>query len=171
MSRSPRALVTLGAAILAVMVGVGLVVWRVANGASHRAHGAVRVDGLTPARPPFESSTAGVIRVGGRSLSVVIADDDAERITGLRGRHDASPYDGMLFVFRGDTRTAFTMAGVPGPLDIGFYAADGSRVDRRRMLPCAGTDATCPVYESRAAFRYALETAPGALPDGSLRVG
>jgi uncharacterized membrane protein (UPF0127 family) len=76
----------------------------------------------------------------------------------------------MLFVFEADTRAAFTMAGVPAPLDIAFYAADGTRVDKLRMEPCVGTDATCPAYQSSAPFRYSLETVPGALPAGSLRV-
>lgn len=123
-----------------------------------------------PASEPFASLSAGTVRVGGHDLRVAVADDPATRSIGLRGRSGPAPYDGMLFVFDGDTRAAFTMAGVLGPLDIGFYAADGARVGRLRMLPCAGTDATCPVYQVDREFRYALETAPGGLPRGRLAV-
>lgn len=127
------------------------------------------VRGVTRAGAPFETWTAGTIMVGKRKLSVVIADDGTELVAGLRGRRDAAPYDGMLFVFPSDTRAAFTMAGVLAPLDIGFYAVDGTTVGRLRMEPCAGTDATCPVYRAPGAFRFALETAPGVLPAGRLR--
>jgi uncharacterized membrane protein (UPF0127 family) len=76
----------------------------------------------------------------------------------------------MLFVFPTDSTVAFTMAGVPDALDIAFFDARGRRVDQLRMAPCAGTDATCPVYEADGAYRYTLETAPGAMPTGRLRV-
>ena len=110
------------------------------------------------------------MRVGRHTLTVVVADDDTERIQGLRGRSDAAPYGGMLFVFPGETRSAFTMAGVPGPLDIGFYDASGKQVGRLLMKPCPnGTDASCPIYHIDQPFRYALETAGGRLPAGSLR--
>ena len=55
---------------------------------------------------------------------------------GLRGRSDLGPYDGMLFVFDGPTDAAFTMSGVPVPLDIGFYDADGAPGLGQRMEPC-----------------------------------
>src|SRR5262249_51705718 len=122
------------------------------------------------ARAPFASLSAGTVRVGVRDLRVVVADTESEREQGLRGRRDASPYDGMIFVFPSDSTVAFTMAGVPAPLDIGFYGADGALVDQLRMEPCAGTDATCPVYQARHPFRYALETAPDGLPSGGLQV-
>ncbi|MBM3658548.1 MAG: hypothetical protein FJW95_03475 [Actinobacteria bacterium] len=128
------------------------------------------VSGIGPAASPFTGLTAGTIRVGGRPLDVVVADRLGERIQGLRGRADAAPYAGMLFVFPDDTTTAFTMAGVPDALEIAFFDSRGRRVDALRMEPCAGTDATCPVYESSAPFRFTLETAPGEMPGGRLRV-
>jgi hypothetical protein len=54
------------------------------------------------------------------------------------------------------------------PLDIGFYRADGRRVGKLRMVPCAGTDATCPAYEIHPTFRYALEALAGQVPGGNL---
>lgn len=178
MSRPRRAAVAVAAVVVLLGV-VGVLAWRASSDAVDDPDGAgsptalgtqgVVVD-ATPAARPFEASTAGTIRVGDRELVVVVADSDGERSTGLRGRTGPAPYAGMLFVFDGDTRAAFTMAGVPAALDIAFYATDGTRVDTLRMEPCAGTDATCPTYQPGEAFRYALETAPGALPSGSLRV-
>jgi hypothetical protein len=122
----------------------------------------------TPARPPFRGLTQTRIRVGSKVLKVVVADTESERETGLRQRRDVGPYDGMLFVFPADTSTAFTMSTVPVRLDIGFYAASGAMVDRRLMKPCAGTDATCPLYRAKGQYRYTLETLAGRLPTGAL---
>lgn len=160
-----------------VLAGLALLAWRaVDDGRSSAATpesspaATVAVD-VGPATDPFASLTTGTIRVGGRAVDVVIADRLDERVQGLRGRPDPAPYSGMLFAFDDDTTTAFTMAGVPAPLDIAFFDAAGRRVDQLRMEPCPGTDATCPVYEAAAPYRYSLETAPGAMPTGRLAVG
>ena len=73
----------------------------------------------------------------------------------------------MLFVFAGDTDAAFTMAGVTAPLEIGWYSADGKRVDGAHMAPCPDRgQADCPVYASGRKYRVALER-----PGGSSSVG
>ena len=121
-----------------------------------------------PASAPFPGLPATVVHVGARPVAVVLARTEAERETGLRQRSTLGPYGGMLFVFDRDRNVAFTMSTVPVPLDIGFYRADGRRVGGLRMVPCAGTDATCPAYEIHPTFRYALETLTGQLPRGNL---
>ena len=117
---------------------------------------------------PFEGLTEAQLGVGGRCLRVVVADDEAERVQGLRRRRDIGPYDGMLFVFDEPVDTPFTMSTVPVPLEIGFYAADGSPVSRRHMKPCPHAEADCPDYHSSGPFSYALETLRGKLPSGAL---
>ena len=112
--------------------------------------------------------TGTTLLVGGRSLGVVVADDDAERTAGLRQRSDLGRYDGMIFVFEAPTRTAFTMSTVPVALDIGFYDEAGRVVDRLRMEPCDGAESECPIYRSSGPFRFALETLAGDLPVGHL---
>jgi len=101
-------------------------------------------------------------------VAVVLARTEAERQAGLRRRSTLGPYGGMLFVFDRDRNVAFTMSTVPVPLDIGFYRADGRRVGKLRMVPCAGTDAACPAYEIHPTFRYALEALAGQVPGGNL---
>ena len=60
------------------------------------------------------------------------------------------------------------MSRTPLPLDITFYAADGTPVSSTRMTPCPdGTDATCPTYASGGRFRYALETEAGSGASGA----
>jgi len=121
-----------------------------------------------PSVAPFAGLTEARIGVGGRCLRVVIADDEAERVEGLRGRRDLGPYDGMLFVYRAPTEVSFTMSTVPVPLDIGFYSAGGDPVARLHMRPCPRAEAECPTYSAGAPFTYALETLRGGLPKGGL---
>jgi uncharacterized membrane protein (UPF0127 family) len=124
--------------------------------------------GTTPASAPFKGFTEAQLGVDGRCLHVVVADDQTERVQGLRQRRDLGPYDGMLFVFGAPTNTAFTMSTVPVPLEIGFYSADGSPVSRRHMKPCPHAEADCPDYHAGGAFTFALETLGGKLPSGAL---
>ena len=121
------------------------------------------------ASKPFKGLTATRIRVGNRTLRVVVADQNDERIQGLRRRADIGPYKGMLFVFDAPTATSFTMSTVKTPLDIGFYDRRGRVVDRLQMQPCPSTsEALCARYQPSGSFSYALETLPGDLPHGRL---
>lgn len=160
------------AAGVILVVALVAVAWRVLDGGSSSAATATDavVRDVGPATAPFAGLTAGTVTVGGRAIEVVVADSLAERVQGLRGRSDAAPYAGMLFVFPEDSTVAFTMSGVPEPLQIAFFDERGRRVDTLRMEPCFGTDARCPVYESSKPYRYTLETAPGEMPTGRLRV-
>ena len=63
----------------------------------------------------------------------------------------------MLFVYDGPSDSAFTMSGVPVPLDIGFYRGDGEPVSRRRMEPCPADEVDCPAYSSVAPYVYARD--------------
>lgn len=127
--------------------------------------------GAGVAAPPFagDDRTEAMLGVGRRCLRVAVADDDAERVQGLRGVRDLGPYDGMLFVFAGDVRGRFTMADTLIALDIGFYDAEGREVDRRRMQPCPeGDDGSCPRYGASDEYRFALEVPAGELAGGPI---
>lgn len=168
MTRSRRAAVLVAGAL--VVAGIVALAWWVIDDTDDAASSGAVVSDVVDARKPFTGLTAGTVSVGGQPVSVVVADSLDERIQGLRGRPHPGPYAGMLFVFPGDTTTAFTMSGVPEPLEIAFFDAEGRRVEELRMEPCEGSDVSCPAYRSADAFRYALETAPGEMPAGNLRV-
>jgi len=122
-----------------------------------------------PATAPFDGLTEVRLGIDGDCRRVVVADSVDERATGLMRRRDIGPYGGMLFVFDGPTTSFFTMSDVPVPLDIGWYDAAGRPVDRTLMQPCPQrSPAECPVYQSKGAYRYALETLRGDLPSGAL---
>ena len=127
--------------------------------------------GIEPRRvlAPFAGLTEARLALGERCLRVAIADETTERQQGLRNVTDLGPYDGMLFVYGSDSDAQFTMSSTPLPLDIGWYAADGSPVDRTTMQPCpTGTDASCPLYASSGRYRYALETPAGGGSAGAI---
>ena len=168
MTRSRRAAWLAAGAVLVVLGIFAFVVWQASG--DDAADASAVVTNVELARAPFAGLTAGTIEVGGEKLRVVVADDEGERVQGLRQKSDASPYDGMLFVFPSDGLVPFTMATVPDALEIVFFDASGRVVDRLRMTPCAGTDASCPGYTPRGPFRYALETGDGVVYHGSLAV-
>jgi uncharacterized membrane protein (UPF0127 family) len=117
----------------------------------------------TDAAAPFAGYREVRLVAGDRCARVVVADTRARRERGLRGADDLGAFAGMLFVQPHDSDVAFTMAGVNVPLDIAWYASDGSRIDVTHMPPCPDHAASaCPVYRSRRAYRFALETPAGA---------
>ena len=76
----------------------------------------------------------------------------------------------MLFVHDAPQATpgAFTMSQVVEPLQVGFYGADGSPMGGHEMEPCPGSIQDCPRYPVDAGWQFAVETAPGELPEGAL---
>jgi uncharacterized membrane protein (UPF0127 family) len=153
---------------LAAIVAVVLVVTDSEDDTGGAARAPFTISATTPAVAPFAGLTEAELSVGGRCRRVVVADSLPERVQGLTGRSSLRPYDGMLFVFGEPSSSSFTMAGVPVPLEIGFYAADGSPVSRRHLKPCPEARGECPSYTSSGAYSYALETAAGDLAEGPL---
>lgn len=109
--------------------------------------------------------------IGDSCLKLLVADDSEERFSGLRGREsELERVDGMLFVGDGPSAGGFTMSGVVEPIQLGFYDADGRRVGGHLMEPCAGNLSDCPTYPppEGETWSFAVETAPGRLPEGDL---
>jgi uncharacterized membrane protein (UPF0127 family) len=161
------------AAVLLVAAGMALILVAASSSDDEpaRPSGALSaaLADAQPASKPFKGLTAARIRVGDRTLHVVVTDQYDERIQGLRRRADIGPYDGMVFVLDAPTSTSFTMSTVKTPLAIGFYDRRGRVVDRLRMEPCPlASEARCARYQPAGEFLYALETLPGDLPHGRL---
>ena len=160
---SRRARLRLAAAV-AVISAIGIVVLAVqlVSRGSDDAHSPLGLE-LRAASAPFPGYRETRLDLDGRCRRVAVADTVSLRADGLRGHVDLGPYAGMLFVFDDDTASAFTMSGVTAPLEIGWYAADGSRVGGAHMAPCPDrTQADCPVYASKRRYRLALETPGGS---------
>ena len=153
-----------------VLLGAAVVMYLRDDGGSAPVPGALdtALAQSKPAGAPFEGLTEVELLLNGECRRVAVADDDAERASGLRGIPDPGPYAGMLFVYPQPKVATFTMAGVTFPLEIGFYDADGKPVKREHMLPCTDSITECPGYPSDREALYALETYDGDVPSGPL---
>jgi uncharacterized membrane protein (UPF0127 family) len=124
------------------------------------------VDGL----PGFESVE---IILDGNSLLVALADTPDRRSQGLMGVTDLGDLDGMVFVFPEPSTGRFWMKDTLIPLDIAFFATDGSLLGVREMDPC--TSDPCPNYGVEAPWQWAIEVPAGVFddlpPDARLDVG
>jgi uncharacterized membrane protein (UPF0127 family) len=170
--RGPRLVLLLGV-VLAVGGIAALLVALVTNDSGGSAPPIARsirsaLADATPAEAPFVGFTQVELALGDACVRLVVADEDLERIGGLRGREATAPYDGMVFVFDDTHQASFGMQGVAAPLAIGWYDADGDPVDRTEMVPCPQERTDCPPYSSRGPYRFAVETPGGALPGGAL---
>jgi uncharacterized membrane protein (UPF0127 family) len=100
------------------------------------------------------------IEVGGRVLTVAVAETSAQRSQGLREVETLPPgIEGMLFVF-GEARTAtFGMRDTLIPLDIWWFDGDGRLLGSAEMSPCVAEP--CAGYGSPGEVAWALETPAG----------
>ena len=151
-----------GVGALASAIGIGIVVARWVSGNDARASAPAGLHEAA-AVAPFAGYREVSLAIHGGCVRVVLADTDARRVRGLRDSAGLGPYAGMLFVASRDSDVAFTMSGVRTPLDVVWFAADGSRVGGTYMAPCPNRAAEqCPEYRSGRPYRYALETPAGA---------
>jgi uncharacterized membrane protein (UPF0127 family) len=121
----------------------------------------------TPADCPAAPST--VRFGGGTALHVRIADDDADRATGLMGVDDLPADEGMAFVWDEPTTSTFWMKDTLIPLSIAFVDEGGSVITVREMVPC--TTETCPTYAARGPYTMALEANAGWFGNHAVGVG
>jgi uncharacterized membrane protein (UPF0127 family) len=116
-----------------------------------------------PAPDPGASVVSGevIFRTDGgeRSLSVRVADSEAERAQGLMGVRDLPDDEGMAFVFDEPSTTAFWMKGTAIPLSIAFVGTDGHILNIAEMTPCR-TD-PCPTYAPDGPTGVAVEANAG----------
>ncbi len=171
--KRPRATIVAVAVLLSVamvLLAVGLT--RGGETAGVRAPAVAIESAISEARPaaaPFEGWRVVSLAVGGRCLSLVLARTTAERRTGLTGRTDLGPYDGMVFVTPADTNDAWTMAGTHIPLDLALYDRDGRPLERHDLVPCDATAVDrCPVTVPAHRYRLAVEAPRGSLPSSAL---
>jgi uncharacterized membrane protein (UPF0127 family) len=96
-----------------------------------------------------------------RALVVAVAETSDARRRGLMGVADLGALDGLLFVYATPAPAAFHMRGVPVPLDIAFFDADGRVLEVRTMPVCHAEP--CPTYATPGPIAWALETEAGGL--------
>lgn len=108
--------------------------------------------------PGFRRTT---VWLNGTAWLVAVADTPALRMRGLRWVSALTAVDGMLFIHDIPSLEPYQLADAFMPLEIAFFAMDGSLIDRFVMeAPKAGPHLA---YRPSAPAKYALETTIGRL--------
>jgi uncharacterized membrane protein (UPF0127 family) len=105
-------------------------------------------------------------------VSAWVADTAEQRRRGLMGVTDLGDAVGMLFVFEDEGLHRFYMWQTPMPLEIAFFAADGTFVESASMEPCLlPTSDACTRYAPAEPSLLALEVPSGGLAELDLGPG
>lgn len=100
----------------------------------------------------------------GTTICAEVADTEAARRDGLRGRDPLAPDEGLLLAFSVEDELCIVNDGVAFPIDAAWANADGVVIAIERDVPAGD-----PTVRCHGPARYVLETAAGALDD--LEVG
>ena len=113
------------------------------------------------------------IFLDGKSLLVAVADTPDRRSRGLMGVTDLGGLDGMVFISAEPSTSHVWMKDTLIPLEVAFFATDGSLLGIEEMEPC--TSDPCPSYGVEQPWQWAIEVPAGAFddfpPDARLDVG
>lgn len=103
------------------------------------------------------------IVLDGEPLTVALADTPARRTRGLMGVTDLRDLDGMVFLFPQPAVNRFWMKDTLLPLDIAFFATDGSLLGVFTVEPC--TADPCPSYGVDEPSQWVIEVPAGNFAD------
>jgi len=118
----------------------------------------------TTAQPPLPTRE---LKVGSISVTAEVADDDAERATGLMFRESLAGDSGMLFVMPRVDRAGFWMKNTRIPLSIAFLDPRGMILEIHEMK--AGSEKM--VRSTFPNVAYALEMPSGWFSKKSILPG
>ena len=102
-----------------------------------------------------------IIELGGKKLTVEIADTDQARSLGLMNREALPKDQGMLFVFTKPRILSFWMKNTKIPLSIAFFDKRQRLINIIDMSPTSLETTYYPTYQSKRAALYALEVNQG----------
>ena len=106
------------------------------------------------------------VTVGGKSILVEVADNDASRSLGLMFRHKIAPDTGMLFIFEGCRPRSFWMKNTYVPISIAYADELGRILNIERMTP-----GSLEEVHSTGPAMYALEMEEGWFKRNNIGVG
>lgn len=125
---------------------------------------------LAQGSAPAPESGAATVAAPAGTLHLAVADEPAERRTGLMNR-SAVPRDGMLFVFPGERPRTFWMKHTRVPLDMVFVAGNGTVLNVERAAVPEDPSSPETRYRSDGPARYVIELAQGDAERYGIRGG
>lgn len=126
---------------------------------------------FTPFTPQREVTTK--VKIGGREISVELADTKEKRAKGLGGRENLASNSGMLFIFPKEDKYQFWMKEVKFPLDL-IWIRKTEVVDiiKDAKPPEPGQkDETLPIYLPREPVDMVLEVTGGFVDMHNIKIG
>ena len=114
------------------------------------------------------------IVLGGKVLTVEIAESSSQRERGLMNRTSLGKNSGMLFIFDRPRTLSFWMKNTLIPLDIGFFDKDKKLLNVESMHPPKSVmvqDHQLERHSSKGPARYALEMNIGWFKANKIKLG
>lgn len=109
------------------------------------------------------------IELGGKILTVEIADTEESRTQGLMNRYHLSQNKGMLFIFDEPQILTFWMKNTKIPLSIAFFDEKKKLINLIDMPPTSPYAITYPSYQSKKKALYALEVNQGWFKENGIQ--
>jgi len=121
----------------------------------------------------FESVRFRQLQLGGVTIEVEIAADEATRASGYMFREDISDSEGILFVHTSAERLGFWMKNCVVPIDIAYIDSEFRVSDIYTMAPEPTNKArsTYRTYKASTEVLYALEVQGGWFASHQVHVG
>ena len=107
------------------------------------------------------------LHIGDHTLTVELAVNPSEQMTGLMNRESLKSNHGMLFVFPEPKQASFWMHNTSIPLDLAFLDADGVILEIIPLVPFEEK----PVLSKSSKVSYALEVSRDWFASRNLRAG
>jgi uncharacterized membrane protein (UPF0127 family) len=112
------------------------------------------------------------IKISEKTITVELAQSDAEQMRGLMFRRSLKDEEGMLFVYPDENIRGFWMKNTFIPLSIGFFDSKGRLIDIQDMEPVKSTIEVQPrSYTSKGNAKYALEVNKGWFDKYKIKLG
>lgn len=112
------------------------------------------------------------MKLGGKTITVEIADTEESRAQGLMYRKSLKPDHGMLFVFENEMPRSFWMKNTFIPLSIGFFDRAKKLLVVLDMEPVQSVlEKNLKTYSSQVPAMYALEMERGWFQKNKIKPG
>ena len=109
-----------------------------------------------------------VLKMGGVTLNIEVADTDPERVQGLSGRDGLEDNEGLLFVFGREDYYGIWMKDMNFPIDIVWFDKNKNVTHMENVVR---PDTYPKVFSSAIPSLYVLEIPAGFLVKNNIKIG